>query len=75
MLSPAGPETAPFDLRKIPMAKFRFTYKPPYAPEFKPTNAYGHEDIRVGDVLKLSGPLAAKARKNNQFEEIKENKK
>ena len=75
MLSPAGPETAPFDLRKMPMAKFKLVYIPPYAPEGKPTSAYGYEDVHLGDVLELYGPLAEKARGNSSFEEVSEKTK
>lgn len=32
--------------------------------------AYGHENIKVGDVLEITGHLAAKARRNPDFEEV-----
>ena len=34
-------------------------------------NAYGHEDINVGDVLEINGHLAEKARRNPYFKEVK----
>jgi len=34
--------------------------------------AYGHEDIKVGDILEINGHLADKARRNPMFEEVKE---
>ena len=32
--------------------------------------AYGHENIKVGDVLEINGPLADKARRNPMFREV-----
>lgn len=34
-------------------------------------NAYGHEDINVGDVLEINGHLARKAKANPWFKEVK----
>lgn len=32
--------------------------------------AYGHENIKVGQVLEINGPLADKARRNPMFKEL-----
>lgn len=32
--------------------------------------AYGHDNIKVGDVLEINGPLADKARRNPMFREV-----
>ena len=34
--------------------------------------AYGHENIKVGDVLEINGPQTEKARKNPMFREVTE---
>ena len=44
--------------------------KDPHKKDVWTPGAYGHEDIRVGDVIDLDGHLADKAAMNPDFEEV-----
>ena len=40
------------------------------APMRRPVNAYGHENVMRGDVIKLNGHLAEKCANNPDFKEV-----